>query len=118
MTIFHLAEPRHWATAQETGTYRESTLGRSLEQEGFIHCSSALQWPVVRQRFYADHREPLLLLEIEESRLSEPPVHEVGDPVTGETFPHLYAALPVGAVVAVTELRPPHGAGGVTADGG
>jgi uncharacterized protein (DUF952 family) len=111
VTIFHLAEPRHWATAQATGTYTQSTLCRTMEQEGFIHCSSAQQWPVVRRAFYADHAEPLLLLEIDESRLPEPPVHEVGNPETGETFPHLYAALPVGAVVAVTQLAPPHGAG-------
>lgn len=109
MTIYHLAEPGHWAAAREAGSYTQSTLGRTLEQEGFIHCSSAQQWPVVRRAFYADHAEPLLLLEIDESRLPEPPVHEVGNPQTGETFPHLYQPLPVAAVVAVTELDPPHG---------
>jgi uncharacterized protein (DUF952 family) len=50
----------------------------------------------------------LLLLEIDPDRLREPPVEEVGNAETGETFPHLYAALPVEAVVAVTELLPPH----------
>jgi uncharacterized protein (DUF952 family) len=79
-----------------------------MEQEGFIHCSSAEQWPVVRRSFYADHPGPLLLLAIDPNRLREPPVEEVGNAETGETFPHLYAALPVEAVVAVTELLPPH----------
>jgi uncharacterized protein (DUF952 family) len=109
VTIFHLADPQQWAIAQGTGTYTGSTRDRTMEQEGFIHCSSGRQWPVVRRTAYADDPEPLLLLEIDEARLPEPPVHEVGDPATGETFPHLYAALPVRAVVAVTELLPPHG---------
>ena len=110
MTIYHLAEPEHWADAVATGSYAQSTRGRSMQEEGFIHCSSDQQWPVVRRAYYGDLAGPLLLLEIDETRLSEPPVVEVGNPQTGETFPHLYAALPVDAVVRVTELPAPHGA--------
>ena len=108
MTIYHLAEPAHWERAQACGSYTESTRGRTMEEEGFIHCSSAQQWPVVRRSYYGDLAGPLLLLEIDEARLPEPPVVEVGNPATGETFPHLYAALPVDAVVRVTELPAPH----------
>jgi uncharacterized protein (DUF952 family) len=108
VTIYHLAEPKHWEQAGLTGSYAQSTRGRTMAQEGFIHCSSAEQWPVVRRSYYADYPGPLLLLEIDPSRLTEAPVEEVGNPETGETFPHLYAALPVDAVVAVTELVPPH----------
>jgi uncharacterized protein (DUF952 family) len=109
VTIYHLAEPEHWAAAVAAGSYDQSTRGRSMQDEGFIHCSSDAQWPVVRRSFYGDLAGPLLLLEIDESRLPEPPVVEVGNPATGETFPHLYAALPVDAVVRVTSLAPPHG---------
>jgi uncharacterized protein (DUF952 family) len=63
---------------------------------------------VVRRAYYRDHPGPLLLLEIDEARLTQPPIDEVGNPETGETFPHLYAALPVDAVVGVTELGVPH----------
>lgn len=108
MTIYHLAEPAHWERAQESGSYTQSTRGRTMQDEGFIHCSSDRQWPVVRRTYYADFAGPLLLLEIDETRLAEPAVVEVGDAATGETFPHLYAALPVGAVVRVTELSAPH----------
>jgi uncharacterized protein (DUF952 family) len=108
VTIYHLAEPAHWEEATRTGHYTESTRGRTMAQEGFIHCSSAEQWPLVRRSFYPDYPGPLLLLEIDPARLAEPPVDEVGNPETGETFPHLYAALPVEAVVAVSELAPPH----------
>lgn len=108
MTIYHLAEPAHWEQARATGSYTQSTRGRTMQEEGFIHCSSDDQWPVVRRAYYGDLAGPLLLLEIDESRLTEPPVVEVGNPRTGETFPHLYAALPVDAVVRVTELPAPH----------
>jgi uncharacterized protein (DUF952 family) len=109
VTIYHLAEPEHWEQAQSTGSYTQSSRGRTLAEEGFIHCSSDRQWPAVRRTYYGDLVGPLLLLEIDESRLTEPPVVEVGNPTTGETFPHLYAALPVDAVVRVTELAAPHG---------
>jgi uncharacterized protein (DUF952 family) len=108
VTIYHLAEPQHWEQARQDGRYAQSTRGRTMAQEGFIHCSSDRQWPIVRRSFYADYPGTLLLLEINEAGLPQPPVHEVGNPATGETFPHLYAALPVDAVVAVTELAPPH----------
>ena len=108
MTIYHLAEPEYWEQARVIGSYTQSTRGRTMQEEGFIHCSSDRQWPVVRRAYYGDLTGPLVLLEIDESRLTEPPVVEVGNPETGETFPHLYAALPVEAVVGVTELLPPH----------
>src|SRR6476619_6193194 len=106
--IYHLAEQAHWQQALRDGTYAQSTRGRSLAEEGFIHASSAEQWPVVRSRFYADVAEPLVLLHIDESRLGSPVVHEVGDPATGETFPHVYGPIEVGAVVDKPVLAPPH----------
>jgi len=106
--IYHLAEQADWEQAQRDGTYTRSTRGRSLEEEGFIHASSAEQWPVVRSRFYADVAEPLVLLHIDESLLGSPVVHEVGDPATGATFPHVYGPIEVAAVVDTTLVEPPH----------
>jgi len=106
--IYHLAEQDHWEQALAEGSYTRSTRGRSLAEEGFIHASSAEQWPVVRSRFYADLTEPLVLLHVDESRLGAPVVREVGDPVTGETFPHVYGPIDVAAVVGTTVLHPPH----------
>ena len=108
VTIYHLAEQSHWEQALREGTYTRSTRELSLEQEGFIHASTAQQWPVVRRRFYGDVTEPLVLLEIDESRLGSRVVHEVGDPETGEQFPHVYGPIEVDAVVATTVLPPPH----------
>jgi uncharacterized protein (DUF952 family) len=106
--IYHLAEQTHWQQALRDGRYTGSTRGRSLADEGFIHASSEQQWPVVRSRFYADVTEPLVLLHIDEVRLSSRVVEEVGDPATGEVFPHVYGPIEVDAVVATTLLEPPH----------
>ena len=107
--IYHLAEQADWDQALRDGSYTRSTRGRSLAEEGFVHASSEQQWPVVRSRFYADVTEPLVLLHIDETRLSSRVVHEVGDPATGETFPHVYGPIEVAAVVDTTVLAPPHG---------
>jgi uncharacterized protein (DUF952 family) len=96
--IFHLALASEWAAAQRSGSYTTSTLGRTLAQEGFIHASRADQWQGVRQRFYADVAEPLVLLVIDTSRLGVPVVAEPA-PDSTETFPHIYGPLPVSAVV-------------------
>lgn len=108
LVIYHLAEAAEWEAALREGRYTRSTLGRSLEQEGFVHASSDEQWPVVRRRFYANVEGPLVLLEIDESLVGSPVVQEVGDPATGETFPHVYGPIPVAAVVRTTRLDPPH----------
>ncbi|TKK91258.1 DUF952 domain-containing protein [Herbidospora galbida] len=100
--IFHLALASDWAHAQKDGEYRISTLGRTLEQEGFIHASRDLpQARAVATRFYADVTEPLLLLHIDDTQLSVPVVMESPEG-TAEEFPHIYGPLPVAAVAAVT----------------
>ena len=106
--IYHLAEESHWEQARRDGAYTRSTRGRSLVEEGFIHASSAEQWPVVRRLFFGDVTEPLVLLHVDESRLGSPVVQEVGNPQTGETFPHVYGPIEIDAVVDTTLLRPPH----------
>lgn len=102
--IFHIAETAEWVSALEAGAYTRSTLDRSLADEGFIHCSEAHQWRATLDRFYANHEGELVLLTIDPSRLTVPLVREVGNPVTGEEFPHLYGPLTVDAVVDVTPI--------------
>jgi uncharacterized protein (DUF952 family) len=64
--IYHLALASEWDAAVEAGEYRTSTLGRSLEEEGFIHASFAEQVRGVADAGYAGVREPLVLLTIDE----------------------------------------------------
>lgn len=101
--IFHLALAADWEAARAVGAYAVSTLGRTLAEEGFIHASRADQWTAVRERFYADVVEPLVLLVIDPERLqAEVRVEAVPD--SDETFPHVYGPINVGAVVEVRSL--------------
>lgn len=104
--VFHLALRRDWEAAQPAGEYRVSTLGRTLEQEGFIHASYRHQVQGVRDAFYADVRDELVLLEIDQRAVGVPVVPEV--PAGGrEAFPHVYGPLPVAAVVDVHPVSGP-----------
>jgi uncharacterized protein (DUF952 family) len=103
--IFHVATLADWTAAQAAGRYTTSTRGRTLAEEGFIHASRADQWQGVRNRFYADVTEPLVLLVIETDLLSAPVVEEhVGDDDGEETFPHVYGAIEPAAVTRVLPL--------------
>ncbi|WP_082573107.1 MULTISPECIES: DUF952 domain-containing protein [unclassified Nocardioides] len=105
-TIFHLALASDWTAAQASGAYTTSTLGRTLAEEGFIHASRADQWTAVRERFYADVTEPLVLLQIDTDLLDVPVVEEPAVPGGSETFPHIYGRLPAAAVVKAIALKP------------
>lgn len=110
MLVYHLATAADWEQAQREGVYTTSTRGVTLAEEGFIHASRADQWEGVRERYYADVTEPLLLLEVDTDLLDVPWVEEPPAPGVSETFPHLYGPLRVEAVVAVRRLsgsRPP-----------
>ncbi len=101
--IYHLTEPDRWKRSLDEGVHTGSTRGVELAQEGYIHCSTASQWPGVVERFYSDATE-LLLLHVDESKLDAPLVYEqLGD--APEPFPHVYGAIPVAAVVSVEHLR-------------
>ena len=102
--IFHIATLTDWEAAQEAGAYTTSTLGVTLEEEGYIHASRADQWEGVRAAFYSDVTEPLVLLEIDTDLLVVPVVEEVPAPGMTETFPHVYGAIPPSAVVGVVPL--------------
>ena len=97
MQVFHIATAADWAAARRSGAYTTSTRGRTLEQEGFLHASRREQVPGTYQAFYADAREPLVLLTIETDRLDVPwREDEVGE----DRFPHIYGPLSPDAVVA------------------
>ncbi|MEU4222716.1 DUF952 domain-containing protein [Nonomuraea sp. NPDC026600] len=95
INILHLALRADWADAQPAGEYRISTLGRTLKEEGFIHCSRDLdQLHGVYAAFYSHLTEPLLILDIDPTGL---------DIRLENGFPHLYGPLPT---TSVTATRP------------
>jgi uncharacterized protein (DUF952 family) len=102
--IFHLAIRADWDEAKRDGVYPWSTRGVMVEREGYTHCSFEHQWLGVRERFYADlDDDRLVLLEIDESRLTSPVVVErIGD--APDEFPHVYGTIDIDAVVAERSL--------------
>lgn len=108
--IHHVTSPEVWAAAIEAGTFTESTLGRSLEEEGFIHCCDPAQLDFVMGAFYGGVEHDLVLLTIDPELLESRLVREVGNPETGEKFPHIYGPLNPSAVVETELLHAPHGA--------
>ncbi len=101
--IFHLTDPARWAQSLAAGEHTGSSRGVELADEGFIHCSTAAQWPATVERFYADV-DALVLLHIDETLLNVPlVVEQLGD--APEPFPHVYGPIPLAAVVNVERLR-------------
>ena len=99
--IFHIATAADWRRALETGTYTTSTLGRTLEEEGFIHASRSEQVQGVFDRYYRGFGEELVLLTIDPGRLEpEVRVEVVGD----DTYPHVHGPINRRAVVDVVPL--------------
>ena len=101
--IYHLTDAATWAASQAAGEHTGSTRGVSLAEEGYIHCSTAEQWPGVVERYYADATD-LLLLHLDEARLTAPLVYEqLG--TAPAAFPHVYGPINLDAVVQVQRLR-------------
>jgi uncharacterized protein (DUF952 family) len=103
--IYHIAAAADWARAQRDGEYRISTRGRTLEQEGFIHASTAAQVAPVANAFYRDHPGPLLLLVLDPARLGAE-VRWAAVPGFTAPFPHIYGPVPAAAVVRHIPLEP------------
>ena len=92
--VYHLALRHAWEAAREGGEpYCRSTIDRSLDDEGFIHCSYRDQVQGVADRFYRS-RTDVLLLTIDTSKVEAEVRTENG-------FPHLYGPLQIEAVVRV-----------------
>ena len=96
MHIYHIVLPDDWA-AFDTDLYR----AKSLETEGFIHCSFSDQLNGVIQRYYS--REPqVVVLEIETDSLMSRVLNE---PSTGsEIYPHIYGPINREAIVSVKHM--------------
>lgn len=98
--LYHLALAGDWDPA--AAEYRGSTLGRTLADEGFVHCSTAGQVQATADRFYAGRSDVVLL--VIDPRLVRADIRvEAG-------YPHLYGPVPTAAVVAARPV--PLGADG------
>jgi uncharacterized protein (DUF952 family) len=107
--IYHIATAANWERALREGAYTQSTLERTLAEEGFIHASSASQVTRTANKFYRGVPD-LLLLSIDTGKLTAPLRYEEV-PGSPAPFPHLYGPLNLDAVTAADPFAPgPDGA--------
>ena len=94
--IFHIAVAREWADA--TTAYRPE----DLEDEGFIHCSTASQVMKVARRLFRG-RADLVLLRIDPD-LVDPEIRLENLDGGDELYPHIYGELDLSAVTGLEPL--------------
>ncbi len=93
--LYHLATADRW-DPDASEPYSVSTLGRTLDDEGFIHLSLARQVERVAHAFYEG--QDVVLLTLDAHRLGARVLFEKAPDVDDE-FPHLYAPIPREAIV-------------------
>ncbi len=96
--IVHICPHQSWEAALNRGTYRSD----SLEREGFIHCSRPEQVLNVANHLYQG--QPDLLLLWIDPRMVKAEIR--WESVGNETFPHIYGALGIEAVIAAMPFTP------------
>lgn len=92
--IFHITSGRRWREAKSAGTY----LPEGFQDDGFIHCSYAVQVLHVANALYRG-KTGLVLLEINASLVGCAVIDEKTEGGR-ECFPHIYGPLHCSAVVA------------------
>ncbi|GAA0358629.1 DUF952 domain-containing protein [Bacillus horti] len=97
--ITHITTKEKWEQAKVKGYYDHE----SIEEEGFIHCSSIEQVVKVANNIYKGESELLLLL-IQESIVKPKVIWEdLYD--LNELYPHIYGVLNIEAVMRTYEFN-------------
>jgi uncharacterized protein (DUF952 family) len=102
--LYHLADRGDWRSAAQTGEYRGSTRGVTLQQEGFMCCSLRHQLRGVAELLYADaDADDLVVLVIDSELVPAPIRYEAPEP-GAEIYRHIYGHVPIGAVTRVVPV--------------
>ena len=96
--IYIVIPQSHWKVALTKGYYESG----SLATEGFIHASREEQVKGVLDRYFKNQAD-LLLLHIDESKLTAELKYELA-PSVNEEFPHIFGRLNTDAVIKTTPL--------------
>ncbi|MFN4122457.1 MAG: DUF952 domain-containing protein [Flavobacteriales bacterium] len=97
--IYHICEPHEWIERVENGLYYHP----SLDEEGFIHCSTEAQLQPTIERFFKESPK-LIILQIDCQLLEAALKYELAKDLN-EYFPHIYGPLNIDAVVHVDSKR-------------
>ena len=103
-TIYKILPATEWEKVKKSAAF----LGSDVDiRDGFIHFSDAGQVEATAERYFRG-QDGLLLVAADAVALGEALKWEVSR--SGEKFPHLYATLPMSAVIwTKTLLREPDG---------
>ena len=94
MLIFKIVEGADWVEAQRAGSYAGSAHDKA---DGFLHFSTASQLAETLRLYYAG-KDGLTLVAVDADAVASMLKWEHA-PSRGEDFPHLFAALPLSAVM-------------------
>jgi uncharacterized protein (DUF952 family) len=97
--IYKIAPRALWQVAEAAGMFDGAPIDHA---DGYIHFSTAAQAVETAAKHFAG-QDDLLLVAVEADRLGAALKYEVSR--GGDLFPHLYAALPMDAVLWVKPLR-------------
>ncbi|MCB5175609.1 MULTISPECIES: DUF952 domain-containing protein [Microvirga] len=97
-TIYKICPEPLWRNAEKAGFFEGAPIDII---DGYLHFSTAQQVRETAARHFAGQGD-LLLIAIDESRLGEALRYEPSR--GGDLFPHLYATLPLSAVLWVKPL--------------
>ena len=102
-TIITISRTDYWQAASTSGQYSQSTLTSTLEEIGYIHCTSPSQTMDIVQRF-SDVDDVMLLL-IDENKVKNPVRYEPAPSGRPGLFPHIYGSLYTDAVYETIALE-------------
>jgi len=98
--IYHVTTLADWTKAQLSGAFDRSTKGKSIEDVGFIHASTALQLEEIKNKLYGNTTEKLVVLVISQEKLQLAGIEvRFEDGGEGEFYPHIFAPIPVRLIV-------------------
>jgi uncharacterized protein (DUF952 family) len=97
--LYKICPAALWREAEQAGTFAGSPVDL---RDGFIHFSTAGQVVETAEKHFAGQAD-LVLLTVDAEAVADHLKWEVSR--GGQLFPHLYGALPVGAVRRVQALR-------------
>jgi uncharacterized protein (DUF952 family) len=103
--IYKIVPAALWRQAEDRGRFDGAPVDI---EDGFIHFSTAAQVEETAAKYFSG-RTDLLLIAVDRKRLGEGLRFEPAR--GGALFPHLYAPLPLDAIVSVKRVPPASGGG-------